>query len=246
MIFVKEKKNTETVYVSVAQEIERRIKEGIYVSSQKLPSEYDLSTEFECSRLTIRKAIDLLIKKNIIVKKRGKGSYVMSQQKIQSGRDGLQGFTEAAKAYGKTSDTKVISFEKIKQLDDKIMTQLELSESDTVYELVRCRSLDNEPMTVEKIYLSEKYVDGLTKEDFNQSLFKLIESKVEIAYSHQEVEAILVNEEMSELLNVPVGDPLLLVNSITFAINATPILYDISYYRADRYTFKNTLVRGNN
>ncbi|MGX4686975.1 GntR family transcriptional regulator, LSA1692 subfamily [Vagococcus sp. JNUCC 83] len=243
---MKEKKNTETVYISIAEEIERRIREGVYVSSQKLPSEYDLSDEFACSRLTIRKAIDVLIQKNIIVKKRGKGSYVMSRQKIQSGRDGLQGFTEAAKSYGKTSDTCVISFEKVNELDKKIREKLELEQTDTVYELVRCRSLDNEPMTVEKIYISEKYVDGLAKEDFKESLFKLIEQKVEIAYSHQEVEAILVDEEMSTLLDIPVGNPLLLVNSITFSINATPILYDISYYRADRYTFKNTLIRGNN
>jgi len=215
------------------------------VSSQKLPSEYDLSTEFDCSRLTIRKAIDVLIKKNIIVKKRGKGSYVMTQQKIQSGRDGLQGFTEAAKSYGKSSDTKVIAFSKINQPDDKILKSLELSSTDEIYELIRCRSLDNEPMTVEKIYLSQKYIDGLSKNDFQESLFKLIEKHVEIAYSHQEVEAILVDEEMSILLEVPVGDPLLLVTSTTYAINATPILYDISYYRADRYTFKNTLIRGN-
>ena len=70
--------------------------------------------------------------------------------------------------------------------------------------------------------------------------FCLIEKNVEIAYSHQEIEAILVEAEISELLNVPVGQPLLQVHSITYALDATPILYDVSLYRADRYTFKNT------
>lgn len=98
-------------------------------------------------------------------------------------------------------------------------------------------------MTVEKIYLSEDYVKGLTKADFDGSLFKLLEEKTEIAYSHQEVEAILVTPDLSKLLDVPMGEPLLQVYSVTFALDATPIFYDISYYRSDRYVFKTTLTR---
>jgi GntR family transcriptional regulator len=242
---MEEKKSTKAKFDEVAAAIEHRIQEGIYVSSQKLPSEYDLAKEFDCSRLTIRKAIDLLIKKNVLVKRRGKGSYVMSQQKIQSGRAGLQGFTEAAKAYGKTSKTEVISFTKLEEPTDEILAALNVSEAQTIYEVVRRRILDEEPMTVEKIYLSSEYIEGMSDKDFEQSLFEQIEKKVEIAYSHQEVEAILVGPEMSELLEVPEGNPLLQVHSVTFAIDATPILYDISFYRADRYTFKNTLTRYN-
>lgn len=100
-------------FKQISAEIEKKIRDGLYVSAQKLPSEYDLAKEYNCSRLTIRKAIDDLIRKNILVKRHGKGSYVMSQAKIQSGRAGLQGFTEAAKAYGKKSQTEVISFEEV-------------------------------------------------------------------------------------------------------------------------------------
>ncbi|MBV7390607.1 GntR family transcriptional regulator, LSA1692 subfamily [Enterococcus alishanensis] len=239
---MEEKKATQAIFDQVSAEIEKRIREGIYVSSQKLPSEYDLAKEFNCSRLTIRKAIDDLIKKNIIVKRRGKGSYVMSQQKIQSGRDGLVGFTEAAKAYGKSSKTEVISFG-VCQPTEEMLKALNLTKNDTIYELVRRRILDDEPMTVEKTYLPEVYIAGLKKTDFEGSLFKQLEKKVEIAYSHQEVEAILVEPEISTLLEVPVGNPMLQVHSVTYAIDATPILFDLSYYRADRYTFKNTLTR---
>lgn len=242
---MKEKKMTQTKFDQVSAELEARILEGIYVSSQKLPSEYDLAKEFDCSRLTIRKAVDDLIKKNILVKRRGKGSYVMSQQKIQSGRAGLQGFTEAAKAYGKTSKTEVISFEQLTLVPPEVLEALQVDPEATIYELVRRRLLDDEPMTVEKIYLGKEYVKGLTLNDFEGSLFELIERKIDIAYSHQEVEAILVEPEISTLLDVPVGQPLLQVHSVTFALDATPILYDSSFYRADRYTFKNTLTRSN-
>lgn len=189
----------------------------------------------------MRKAIDALIQKNVLVKRPGKGSYVMS--KIQSGRAGLQGFSEVAKAQGKTSKTEVISFKKLTEPSEKICSILSLETKQPIYELVRRRLLEDEPMTVEKIYLSEMYVADLSIKDFEGSLFDLIERKNEIAYSHQEVEAILVEPELAELLKVPVGSPLFRVHSVTYAIDATPILYDVSYYRADRYTFKNTLTR---
>ncbi len=81
-----------------------------------------------------------------------------------------------------------------------------MGKNEAIYELIRRRMLDGEPMTVEKIYLPQAYVQGSTKQDFEGSLFCLIEKNVEIAYSHQEIEAILVEAEISELLNVPVAN----------------------------------------
>ena len=72
--------------------------------------------------MTIRKAIDDLIRKNILVKRHGKGSYVMSQAKIQSGRAGLV-LLRQPKLTGK-SQTEVISFEEVVHPDEKIREAL--------------------------------------------------------------------------------------------------------------------------
>lgn len=71
----------------------------------------------------------------------------------------------------------------------------------------------------------------------------MIEERIEIGYSHQEIEAILATEELAQLLEVKVNSPVFRVHSTAFALDARPILYDISYYRADKYSFKNTLIR---
>lgn len=238
----------QSVFQDIARQIQEKVDKGIYVSAQRLPSEYDLAKEFEVSRLTVRKAIDELISRNVLVKQKGKGTYVMSQQKIQSGRAGLQGFTEAAKAYGKTSKTEVIDLVLLtaSEVPQKIGEALELNPQEEVYHLVRLRSFDNEPMTVEELYIREMYLPNITKEQVEGSVFKLIEEQIEIAYSHQEIAAMLVSDKLSLLLEVPIGEPVLKVNSITYSITATPILYDRSYYRADKYTFKNTLHRSIN
>ena len=110
----------QAVFQDIAEKIAQRVNDGTYVTSQKLPSDYDLAEEFQCSRLTVRKAIDLLISQNILVKERGKGTYVMKQPKIQSGSGGLQSFTETAKAQGKKTRTEVLQVEIVKEVPLKI------------------------------------------------------------------------------------------------------------------------------
>ncbi|MDR2834040.1 MAG: GntR family transcriptional regulator, partial [Streptococcaceae bacterium] len=209
-------------------------------------SEYDLAAELQVSRLTIRKAIDELIKNKILVKRKSKGTYVISRQKIQSGRGGLQSFSEAAKFLGKTSITQVVSFEKLQEVPAEVALALEVDHllSPTIYKLVRIRSLDADKMTVEKVYIPEQYVKNVSQEELQNSLFAIIEQQTEIGYSHQEIEAALITSEISELLDIPLGQAVLRAQSTTFSIDAKPILHDISYYRSDKYSFKNTLVRG--
>ena len=239
------KKDDMPKFKKVALMIEDKIKKGLYVTTQKLPSEYDLAREFDVSRLTVRKAIDDLIEQNILVKRKGKGSYVMGGDKIQSGSSGLESFTESAKRMGKTVKTEVISFKLLEEVPLLVETSLELDElsSQQIFELVRRRSLDGEPMTIEKIYIDKSYLADCTVQDLEGSLFDIIENKTEIGYSHQEIEAVLVDEEISGLFDIPVGEPLLKAYSNTYSLDSTVVLYDISYYRADKYTFKNILTR---
>ncbi|MHC5249353.1 GntR family transcriptional regulator, LSA1692 subfamily [Enterococcus sp. LJL90] len=231
-------------YQLVAKEIEEKIKTGVYVSSQKLPSEYDLATEFAVSRLTVRKAIDFLIQQNLLFKMKGKGTYVMQpSEKYQSGKSGLVGFTESAKAFGKSSNTKVLVYDQTPQAPQTILNAMQLTKQGDLVYIERLRSFDEEPMTIEHLYVKSSTVKDVTKEQLANSLFELIEKTVEIAYSHQEVEAMLADQELAKLLQIKKNDPVLKVNSIAYSATAIPIIYDTSYYRADKYTFKNTLIR---
>lgn len=231
-------------YKKVAQEIESRICSGTYVEKQKLPSEYDLADEFDVSRLTVRKAIDSLIDRNMLFKRTGKGTYVMKpSEKVQSGKEGLVGFTESARLYGKSSQTSVLLFEETASIPETVLQAMQMKEGDELYLVKRLRCFDDDPMTIENLFVQKKLLKGLSKNQLEGSLFSLIEETVDIAYSHQEVEAILATGEMAQLLKVKKNAPILKVISITYSANAIPLIYDTSYYRGDKYTFKNTLVR---
>lgn len=233
----------QAVFEEIAQHIAQRVRDGVYVTSQRLPSEYDLAEEFQCSRLTVRKAIDLLIRQNILVKEKGKGTYVMKQSKIQSGSGGLQSFTETARIQGKTTHTEVLRYEVAEAVPDKVLQAFGNYTGEPIVYLVRRRYFDEEPMTIENLYILQRYLGEATAEELAGSLFEVIEKSIEIGYSHQEVEAVKVTPDLGELLHVAAGEPMLLVHSMTYSPSAKPILYDTSFYRADKYTFKNTLVR---
>lgn len=237
----------QAVFQDIAEKIAQRVNDGTYVTSQKLPSDYDLAEEFQCSRLTVRKAIDLLISQNILVKERGKGTYVMKQPKIQSGSGGLQSFTETAKAQGKKTRTEVLQVEIVKEVPLKIRQMFADYGNEAMVYLSRLRYFDDEPMTVENLYILKRYLQNesgeLPQAQLASSLYEIIEENIEIGYAHQEVEAVISRPDIAKLLHVSEDDPMLLVHSMTYSPSAKPILFDTSFYRADQYTFKNTLIR---
>lgn len=235
----------EAKFKRVAAVLKQRVEDGIYGTKQKLPSEYDLADEFKVSRLTVRKAIESLIEAHILVKSRGKGTYVMDTPKVESGRLGLQGFTEASEAYGKKSHTEVLLFQKVLHPSDEVLQALQMKTAtkESIYELVRRRYWNDDPMTIEQIYIPETLVAGKSADDFTGSLFAIIERHEPIMYSNQEIEAMLTDKRIGELMKIPVDSPLLKVQSITYTADAKPIFFDNSYYRADKYRFKTTLVR---
>lgn len=241
MIYVRVK--PQNTYEKIAEIIEQRVNDRTYSTAQKLPSEYELSEEFGVSRLTVRKAIDSLVEQNILIRDLNKGTYAMQQTKLQSGKSGLQSFSEVAEEHRLNSSSQILSFELVNDFSNAVQENLGLQLDESVYFLRRVRSFNNIPTTIENIHVKKEFIpDNITFKD-DTSLFQLIEQKVKIAYSHQEVEATLATAEEAELLQIKQGAPLLLLTTITYSITGKVLLFDKSLYRADKYSVRNTLIR---
>lgn len=231
--------STQPIYQEIQNRILARIDAGVYPAGQKLPSDYALAETFQCSRLTIRKAMEGLIQQQRIVKHPGKGNYVMQLAKIQSGANGLQSFSERAQLEQKTAQTTVLQVEESTTVPDKIKQLFSESEDIPMVHLVRLRSLDHEPMTLENIYLPSLQLSAEKETfDFSGSLYEAIEKKQPIGYAQQEIEAIKCPASIARLLSIAENDPVLLLRAMTYAANGIPVMYETSYYRGDKYTFK--------
>lgn len=69
-----------TKYLFIYNEIREKILCNKYTMNEQLPDEMTLAKQFACSRMTIKKALDLLVSEGLIFRKRGQGTFVLSWQ----------------------------------------------------------------------------------------------------------------------------------------------------------------------
>ena len=93
-------------YMEIYHEVRRRIMVGIYAPDKKLPEGARLAAEFGCSELTITKALDLLVREGLVLRKRGLGSFVKRQVSAASNSH-LIGTAQRCATQGKTLTTRV-------------------------------------------------------------------------------------------------------------------------------------------
>lgn len=95
------------VYMRIRRRIEERIERGIYPTGSMIPSEKDLAEEFGTTRLTIRSAVDELVRRGQIRRVRGKGAFVA--QKVPAFFERTVGFRESVRASGGEPSVRILA-----------------------------------------------------------------------------------------------------------------------------------------
>ena len=99
----------ESLYVQLAEALEREIAAGCYSAFDRLPSEQALMAKHGVSRVTVRQAIALLQRKGLIEVKQGKGTFVAGAV-VRHGLDNLTGFYDSLIAQGLRPSTQLLEF----------------------------------------------------------------------------------------------------------------------------------------
>lgn len=179
------------LYSQIAQIIKDKIDSGEYRKNQILPSEMDIQKQYDISRITVRKAYDVLMKQGIIRAVRGKGTFVNDLD--VKNWTWMHHFTSDVKRQGREPSTKILSFREM-NCDPQIAKMLEIEPNCQVYYLKRLRLIDNIPIWLTRSYIPVNMAEGLEKEYFSekgsaQSLFFILEHDFNIAFgTGQDVE----------------------------------------------------------
>ena len=227
------------LYYQLENIIRKRIEECIYKVDEKIPSERKLSEELNISRMTISKAINNLVEEGGLYRKRGQGTFV-SKNKIDF-FPGLMGFTEIMENKGMKPSSKVIS-QSVIMPDKHLCEKLQVTENEEVIFTQRLRLADNEIINLEESYVPYSLCQKLLEADLSvESIYKLLTDEgYKLSKADQEVQAILSNNELSELLQINVDEPILKRKRITYSKDM-PIEYSLNYYRGDVYTMVMTI-----
>ncbi|WP_227656362.1 GntR family transcriptional regulator [Enterococcus avium] len=68
------------LYFQVKEDIEKKIKEEVYIEGEALPSEIALIDQYNVSRTTIRQAVEQLVNDGLLERRRGKGTFVKKER----------------------------------------------------------------------------------------------------------------------------------------------------------------------
>jgi GntR family transcriptional regulator len=200
-----------------------------------IPSERQLGIDLSVSRLTVRAALDELVREGYLVRRRGAGTFV-AEPKVAKGID-ITSFSDDMRARGLTPGSRTIDLRTI-PAGARLGRILHVSPSEEVVAVKRLRLADGEPMAIELLHVRSSLVPGLTADDLERnSFYDLLASRydVSIVGGTQTVEPTVTNEEESQTLGVPLHSPALLFERVTRSSDGDVVEYTSSTYRGDRY-----------
>jgi GntR family transcriptional regulator len=209
-----------------------------------IPSERQLGLDLRVSRLTVRAALDELVREGYLVRRRGAGTFV-AEPKVAKGID-ITSFSDDMRARGLTPESKTLDL-RVTMAGARLGRILHLSPSTEILAVKRLRLADGEPMAIELLHVRQSLVPGLTAADLEEnSFYDLLVSRyaIEIVGGTQTVEPTVTNEEESEALGVPLHSPALLFERVTRSQSGDVIEFTSSTYRGDRYRLVSELGAG--
>ena len=231
------------LYSQIYLAISDAIRSGELQNGDKLPTERDLSTKFGVSRATVRHALRQLTEDGVVVATVGRGSFVQTTG-LEEPLNSLISFTELAKERGLEPSARVIQTG-LRPASPEEISILEIKTRSFVFELIRVRLLDNQPIAIDKTRIPETLAIGFEKRDFSrESIYEALTSGGHApTYAEVVVSAALATEQDALHLEINVGDPLIVCTSISFDSLQNPIELGNISYRADRYQIHTTLRR---
>jgi GntR family transcriptional regulator len=227
-------------YEQVAASIRESIARSL-APHDALASERELMAIHGVSRMTVRKAISVLVDEGRVYNVHGSGTYVGSAD-IFSKTPKLTSFTEDMISRGSVPSSRVLEVARI-AAPDAVAAALNLKPSDAVTQIRRLRLADDTPIALEEVFLPTTVLETESL-NLGASLYEQLRlAGHEVYRAEQEIKAITLSKEDSLLLEVAVGSAALSVTRVSSSRRGHLIEFARTTYRADRYTFQLAVTR---
>lgn len=227
------------LYEQIKAILRSRVLDGTYKPHEQLPSESEMMTAFNVSRITVRQALNDLQNEGLVFRIHGKGTFVSKPKAFQDlGR--LQGFGEAMRKMGYETFARVVSMRTVAP-SAQVQERLHLSKRAKVTELQRIRFLNREPISLDVTYLPADIGARLAKEDLaSRDVFVILENDYGMSLGHADLQigSTLADERLAGQLQVEEGSPVLVIERTTHTTDGKPIDYEHLYYRGDAFQYK--------
>jgi DNA-binding GntR family transcriptional regulator len=228
------------LYYQLAAQLEAAIVEGALTPGSRLENEVQLADRCGLSRPTVRQAIQHLVDRGLLVRKRGVGTQVVQAQvkrpiELTSLYDDLAAAQRAPR-------TRVLELVTV-PASDEIAKDLGLPPGTDVIRMRRLRLSDSEPLALMTNHLPTDIVDLTAERLERHGLYEILRSAgINLRIANQTIGARGATTAEAALLDERRGVPLLTMTRTAFDDNGRAVEYAAHAYRASRYSFTLTLV----
>ncbi len=229
------------LYYQLAQSIEHAINTGALAPGDRLENELSLTSRLGLSRPTARQAIQELVKKGLLVRKRGVGTQVVRSQFRRDER--LSSLNEDLEKAGKTPTTRVLDYS-IGELDPEIRDAIDAAAvTDSQFlKIRRLRLADDVPLAILTNYLPTRF--RISRDELEtRGLYACLRSLgVNLKIAHQQISARLMTDQEAELLDEETPAACLTVDRLAYDDIGQFVEFGRHMYHAAHYSIQSSLV----
>lgn len=229
-------------YLQVYKEMKDLILDETFPIGTFVPREPDLCERFDVSRTTLRKSMKMLENEGFVSIQQGRGTEVLDYKTTQK-LNQVTSFSETLKAKGYNVGSKSMYIDMVIPAKN-ILEDLNLPEKNEVVRIQRIQLANGKPIAIMTNYITPEIVPGIL-EDTGKfvSLYNHLETKydVVITAAKDQISAKVADFLESELLQLPIGSPLLVDRRVTFSLD-DPIEVVVMVVDASRYDFSVSLL----
>jgi DNA-binding GntR family transcriptional regulator len=231
------------LYYQIETLIRNRIIAGEFNSGSSLPTEEELSEKYNVSRITIRRAMEGLVSDGLIVRQRGKGTFVAQKARHLDVSRMVGNFDDLIIA-GTFSRANILDFSWM-QPGEEIYKALQLEPKTSVLRIERIRGTRRGPFVHICSYSPPGIGEHINKDDLIRiPMFQVISESLgmKLVKRVENIVANIADYYIANKLGIRVGQPVLTIESVTFNEHNVPVDYSISQLPGDGYSY--TVIRG--
>lgn len=209
-----------------------------YHPGDAIPTESELESAYNVSRVTVRQAVTALVKEGIVYKQQGRGTFVQ-KQRIAHQLTGVTSWTNQIRQRGLEPQTRSLFMERISP-SLKLQQTMGIGPEEQLIHIMRVRYAGEEPMCIMVNYLLEKKVpDFLENEPQFESLYQYLDDKygIVIHTAQETVQARKASDEVAAILQIAPGAPILYVSRLSYLDDGQ--VFEVVHVtsRADRFEY---------
>jgi GntR family transcriptional regulator len=228
-------------YAPISSQIENilldRIQNGTYTSDMTFPSEAELCLEFKVSRATVRTAISALTAKGLLIRRPGRGTFLVESLRLNSGLEQLESVLSIAKRQGMIPEVGDLSV-KVINADKNIAVRLGCKENEQITYIQRTVCVAKKTVSLHIDYVPNIFLStNLINSQFDGSVLDLLKlhHSPPLKEAVTEITSVNATHEQSTHLGIKLNSALILLRETVYDEGGEKVSYSENFFVPDRF-----------